>query len=78
MVLGITWLETGLAALLIILRAKNASIRPRRPNSTIGFSGLYRLRWDFVWVILAFVGDVEHPITSSLVQINHILPTYVA
>ncbi|KAJ5351996.1 hypothetical protein N7452_000970 [Penicillium brevicompactum] len=30
MVLGITWSETGLATILIILRAKNASIIPRR------------------------------------------------
>ena len=56
MVLGITWSETGLATILIILRAKNASIIPRRASVPIAFSGIYRLRWDFVWVIIAYVG----------------------
>lgn len=56
MVLGITWLETGVASLLIILRAKNASILPRQWGPSIGLTGIYRLRWDFVWVVIAFVG----------------------
>lgn len=54
-ILGVTWAEMGLAFVLIILRAKNASICPSRQLS----SGLYGLRWDFVWVIIAFVGDLS-------------------
>ncbi|KAJ6096432.1 hypothetical protein N7486_007178 [Penicillium sp. IBT 16267x] len=49
-ILGVTWAEMGLAFILIILRAKNASICPSRQLS----SGLFGLRWDFVWVIIAF------------------------
>ncbi|KAJ5088426.1 hypothetical protein N7456_012042 [Penicillium angulare] len=52
LVLGITWSETGLAFILIILRAQTASIRPR--ESLVDRLGVYRLRWDFIWVILAF------------------------
>ncbi|KAJ5923774.1 hypothetical protein N7454_009019 [Penicillium verhagenii] len=49
-VLGVTWAEMGLAFVLIVLRAKTASICPSRQLS----SGLFGLRWDFVWVIVAF------------------------
>lgn len=63
LLLGITWSEAGLTLILIILRAKNASIRPREPGSLTGLSGIVtRLRWDFVWVITAFVGI---PISAS-------------
>lgn len=76
-VLGITWSETGLATILILLRTKNASIRPPRPNSVIGFSGIYRLRWDFVWVIVAYVRDGEHLSILSCIQSYQVSLTWM-
>ncbi|KAJ5093720.1 hypothetical protein N7456_009581 [Penicillium angulare] len=49
-VLGVTWAEMGLASILIVLRAKTASVSPSRQLA----SGLFGLRWDFFWVIIAF------------------------
>ena len=54
-VLGVTWAEMGLATILIVLRAKNASVSSSRKLS----SGLFGLRWDFMWVIVAFVSDAR-------------------
>lgn len=54
LVLGVTWAEMGLALILIILRAKTASVCPPGQPS----SGIFGLRWDFVWVIMAFVCGV--------------------
>lgn len=51
LILGVTWAEMSLAFILFILRAKTASVYPQGQLS----SGLFGLRWDFVWVILAFV-----------------------
>ena len=51
LVLGITWAEMGLASVLILLRAKTASLCPSREFS----SGLFGLRWDFIWVMIAYV-----------------------
>ncbi|KAJ5168552.1 uncharacterized protein N7482_004146 [Penicillium canariense] len=50
LILGVTWAEMSLAFILIILRAKTASVCPQGQLS----SGIFGLRWDFVWVILAF------------------------
>ncbi|KAJ5594910.1 uncharacterized protein N7459_001118 [Penicillium hispanicum] len=50
LVLGITWAEMGLALVLIILRAKTASVCPTHHLS----SGVFGLRWDFIWVLVAF------------------------
>ncbi|KAJ5089737.1 hypothetical protein N7532_008421 [Penicillium argentinense] len=51
LLLGVTWSEMGLALILIVLRAKTASVCPPGQPS----SGIFGLRWDFVWVILAFM-----------------------
>ena len=51
LVLGVTWAEMGLAFILIVLRAKTASVCQNSQWS----SGLFGLRWDFVWVVFAFV-----------------------
>lgn len=53
LILGVTWAEMSLASFLFVLRAKTASVYPQGQN----FAGLFGLRWDFVWVILAFVWD---------------------
>lgn len=55
LVLGVTWVEMGLALILIVLRAKTASVCPPGQLS----SGIFGLRWDFVWVIMAFVGGIN-------------------
>lgn len=51
LVLGVTWAEMGLALILMVLRAKTASVCPGGRL----VSGIFGLRWDFVWVIFAFV-----------------------
>lgn len=51
LVLGITGAETGLALILIVLRAKNASVCP--PGHLLW--GIFGLRWDFICVLFAFV-----------------------
>ncbi|GIJ97932.1 hypothetical protein Aspvir_000038 [Aspergillus viridinutans] len=49
--LGVTWAETALALILFGLRAKTASLCPPEDVS-FGFCGL---RWDFIWVMFAYV-----------------------
>ncbi|KAJ5643408.1 uncharacterized protein N7484_005915 [Penicillium longicatenatum] len=70
-VLGVTWAEMGLAFILIILRAKTASVCPSRQLS----SGLYGLRWDFVWVIIAFTVALAAQITMT-VSVHYGLGTH--
>ncbi|KAJ5716129.1 hypothetical protein N7493_008040 [Penicillium malachiteum] len=69
-IMGVTWAEMGLALVLIVLRAKTASISPSRQLS----SGLFGLRWDFIWVMIAFTVALaaESTMTASvwIVQTN--------
>src|SRR3981189_2924437 len=51
LLLGITWSEAALAVILVGLRAKTASFCP--PGHAA--SGLFGLRWDFIWVMVALV-----------------------
>ena len=51
LLLGVTWAEMGLTLILIVLRAKTASLYPPDQRS----SGVLGLRYDFIWVIIAFV-----------------------
>jgi len=50
--LAITWTWTGVATFLYVLRAINASVAPKDHRSLLG------IRWDFVWVTLAYVSLV--------------------
>jgi hypothetical protein len=62
LILGVTWAEMSLAFILFILRAKTASVYPQGQLS----SGIFGLRWDFVWVILAFVrGSSLYPASQG-------------
>ncbi|KAI9043610.1 uncharacterized protein KD926_003380 [Aspergillus affinis] len=49
LLLGLTWAEASLTLVLFALRAKTASICP--PESMT--SGIFGLRWDFVWALFA-------------------------
>jgi hypothetical protein len=49
--LAVTWTWTGIATLLYILRAVNASVAPK-DNRSISFFGI---RWDFIWATIAYV-----------------------
>lgn len=51
LVLGITWTEAALALILVLLRAKAAAFSTENKLSV----GVFGLRWDFIWVILAMV-----------------------
>lgn len=57
LLLGITWTEMGLALILLVLRARTASVCPSGKLS----SGIFGLRWDFIWVVVAFVRGPTHP-----------------
>lgn len=53
LVLGVTWAEAGLALILVSLRAKSASVAQGGKMSV----AMFRLRWDFMWVIVAVVSS---------------------
>ena len=50
--LGVTWTEAALGAILVAARAKTAALSPR---GTASPSQIGRVRWDFIWVVIAFV-----------------------
>ncbi len=60
--LGITWTEATLALILILLRAKAAAFSPDNNLS----AGIFGLRWDFIWVIMAMV--TLSPVLTSLAK----------
>lgn len=60
--LGITWTEATLALILILLRAKAAAFSPDNNLS----AGIFGLRWDFIWVIMAMV--TLSPIPTGLTK----------
>ncbi|CEO60460.1 hypothetical protein PMG11_05087 [Penicillium brasilianum] len=62
LILGVTWAEMSLAFILFILRAKTASVYPQGQLS----SGVFGLRWDFVWVILAFTVAFSAQVTMTV------------
>ncbi|PLB49693.1 hypothetical protein P170DRAFT_510197 [Aspergillus steynii IBT 23096] len=51
LLLGVTWAEAALTLVLFALRAKTASICPPESMS----SGIFGLRWDFVWAVFALM-----------------------
>lgn len=51
--LGVIWTWAGVASLLYLLRISNAAHVPH------GSGGLIGLRWDFIWVSIAYVGNEQ-------------------
>ena len=56
--LGVTWAEAGIATVLVAARARTAALSPR---GTAAPFQIGRLRWDFVWVAVAYVRRSPSP-----------------